>query len=109
MFKTLAEVKAANKANGNYWFERSTMRFFKSQGGNMARSEYDDCEPVPEQLAEYANRNDYTTADLQTDPQLRRRLAAELAKEAGIEHMTLEQQEAWWNGQELRTNTQPIT
>jgi len=75
----------------------------------MARSEYDDCEPVPEQLAEYANRNDYTTADLQTDPQLRRRLAAELAKEAGIEHMTLEQQEAWWNGQELRTNTQPIT
>ena len=30
MFKTLAEVKAANKANGNYWFERSTMRFFNS-------------------------------------------------------------------------------
>ena len=30
MFKTLAEVKAANKANGNHWFERSTMRFFNS-------------------------------------------------------------------------------
>lgn len=64
----------------------------------MARSEYDDCEPVPEQLAEYANRNYYTTADLQTDPELRKRLQAELAKEAGIEHMTPEQQEVWWNG-----------
>jgi len=31
MFKTLAEVKAANKAIGNHWFERSTMRFFNSK------------------------------------------------------------------------------
>ena len=30
MFKTFAEVKAANKAIGNHWFERSTMRFFNS-------------------------------------------------------------------------------
>jgi len=26
MFKTLAQVKAANKANGDHWFERSTRR-----------------------------------------------------------------------------------
>ena len=31
MFKTLAQVKAANKAIGNHWFERSTMRFFNSK------------------------------------------------------------------------------
>jgi len=30
MFKTLTEVKQENKAIGNYWFERSTMRFFNS-------------------------------------------------------------------------------
>jgi hypothetical protein len=31
MFKTLAQVKAANKAIRNHWFERSTMRFFNSK------------------------------------------------------------------------------
>jgi hypothetical protein len=30
MFSTLAHVKQANKAIGNHWFERSTMRFFNS-------------------------------------------------------------------------------
>ena len=29
-FQTMAQVKAANKAIGNHWFERSTMRFFNS-------------------------------------------------------------------------------
>ena len=30
-FQTMAQVKAANKAIGNHWFERSTMRFFNSR------------------------------------------------------------------------------
>ncbi len=29
-FKTIAEVRAANKAAGHHFFERSTMRFFDS-------------------------------------------------------------------------------
>jgi len=29
-FQTMAQVKAANKAIGHHWFERSTMRFFNS-------------------------------------------------------------------------------
>jgi hypothetical protein len=30
-FETLSAVKAANKAIGNHWFEKSTMRFFNSR------------------------------------------------------------------------------
>lgn len=30
-FSSMAEVKAANKAIDNHWFERSTMRFFNSR------------------------------------------------------------------------------
>jgi len=29
-FRTIAEVRAANKAAGQYFFERATMRFFRS-------------------------------------------------------------------------------
>ena len=29
--KTIAELKAANKANGGHWFDADTMRFFKSR------------------------------------------------------------------------------
>jgi hypothetical protein len=31
MFKTMADVRAANKAIGNHWFEKSTMKFFNSR------------------------------------------------------------------------------
>lgn len=31
MFKTMADVRAANKAIGHHYFERSTMRFFDSR------------------------------------------------------------------------------
>lgn len=47
------------------------------EGTMEMRSEYYDCEPVPEGLAQYANELDYTTADLQIDPDLRKRLEAE--------------------------------
>lgn len=30
MFRTISEVKAANKAIDNHWFSRSTMKFFNS-------------------------------------------------------------------------------
>ena len=30
MFKSMAEVKQANKNSDRYWFHRDTMRFFKS-------------------------------------------------------------------------------
>lgn len=30
-FKNMAEVKAANKAIGNHWFDADTMRFFDSR------------------------------------------------------------------------------
>lgn len=30
-FKTLADVKAANEAIGNWWFSKETMRFWKSK------------------------------------------------------------------------------
>lgn len=31
MFQTMTDVRAANKAIGNHWFERSTMKFFNSR------------------------------------------------------------------------------
>ena len=30
-FRTMADVRAINRAIGHHWFERSTMRFFNSQ------------------------------------------------------------------------------
>lgn len=46
------------------------------------RTAYNDCEPVPEGLARYANELDYTTADLQSDPDLRKRLEAQYETQA---------------------------
>lgn len=31
MYKTIAEIKAANKASGGYWFSPDTIRFFNSK------------------------------------------------------------------------------
>lgn len=31
MYKNIAEIKTVNKAAGYHWFDRSTMRFFKSK------------------------------------------------------------------------------
>lgn len=40
-FKTLAQVKAANKAIGNYFFDRKSMRFFESKiESSLLKGEY---------------------------------------------------------------------
>jgi hypothetical protein len=31
MFRTMSDVRHANKALGHYWFHRDTLRFFKSR------------------------------------------------------------------------------
>lgn len=52
MYKTISEVRAANKAAGNFFFDRGTMRFFKSRihgglrdGRFFITSEQDDNGP----------------------------------------------------------------
>ena len=50
MFKTIADVKRANKEKGGEWFSRNTMKFFKSKivsplyGGAyfVTREQYDE-------------------------------------------------------------------
>jgi hypothetical protein len=40
-FKTMADVRAANRLIGNHWFERSTMRFFKCRiESTLVRGQY---------------------------------------------------------------------
>lgn len=39
--RTIAELKATNKANGNFWFDPDTMRFWRSKiHGGIRREKY---------------------------------------------------------------------
>ena len=82
--KTMAELKAVNKANGMFWFSKQTMSIFKSKvhGGIIGEKYFITSECGPSEIRKWSIRTFDEKGDIDTVGDFRVYLTLEEARQA---------------------------